>query len=193
MDSEWRKMSNHKIETQFLTASLCVAMILLSLCVTACRRHTGLVIENGVPLRFVLSGPGTLHHFVVSGPDLGRELHPQGKGERLMLSKTYWELAPNGTASRTLDEIGPISYGKIPTGFVQVQPSGNLPPPPLVQTHLYNVTFTVNNDQESIAFSKYARGGSSRKGKNEKGDHPGLEEQTGVRPAIFAVLRDTEK
>lgn len=110
---------------------------------TSCRRHTSLVIEPGSTIRFFVSGPGTITNFQVSGPDLKREPNRQGEGDRLTMLKVYWEVAStDGTA---LDKIAPITYGKVPDGFVQVQPPNGAPPPPLVERDLYNVRFLVND------------------------------------------------
>jgi hypothetical protein len=113
---------------------------------SGCARDTKLVIKMGTPLRFAVSGPRTLNHFEVTGPDLEREPHPEGDGDRLMVSKVYWEVVASPGAGRSLDEIGPIVYGKVHNGFVQVQPVGGAAPPPLLDRNLYNVTLTVNND-----------------------------------------------
>ncbi len=122
-----------------------VSLAFTSLGLTSCRRGTDLVIEKGPPLRFVLSGPGTLNHFKVSGPDLEREPNRQGDGERLTLLRVYWELAPKEGNSRSLDEIRFITYGQVPDGFVQVQPADGTPAP-LVERDLYNVQIFVKDD-----------------------------------------------
>lgn len=138
------------------TLLLLVAIVIL-FGFTSCRRHTSLRIENGSPIRFAISGPGLLNVLRVSGPDLEREPNRSGEGERLMVSKIYWEIAPLGTSTRSLDEVGPIVYGKVPPGFVQLQPSGGSPPP-LVQGDLYNVTFTVANDNGLNTFFRIYQG-----------------------------------
>lgn len=135
----------------YITSGRLIFVILLSylfvasLAFTSCRRGTGLVIEKGPPLRFVLSGPGTLDSFRLSGPDLEREPNRQGDGERLMSLKVYWELAPREGNNRRLDEIGSITYGKVPDGFVQVQPPSGIPAP-IVERDLYNVQVLVRDD-----------------------------------------------
>lgn len=115
-----------------------------SLWFSGCRQHTSLVIETENPLRFVVSGPGTMTNFQVSGPDLEREPSRQGEGDRLTLLKVYWEVASSEGTDRSLDKIGPITYGKVPEGFVQIQPPNGVAPPPLVERDLYNVRFSVN-------------------------------------------------
>jgi hypothetical protein len=104
--------------------STVVAALLSS---TSCQPRTSLEIQMGTPLRFIVSGPGTLTDLQVSGPDLDREPNPHGQGDRLTLRKVYWELAPREGTGRSLDQVGPITYGKVPDGFVQVQPPSASP------------------------------------------------------------------
>ena len=119
-------------------------LVAFTLSLSSCKRRTSLVIETGNPLRFVVSGPSAVTHFQISGPDLEREPDREGDGSRLPLLKVYWELASADGQERTLDQVGAIIYGKVPEGFVQVQPSSGAPPP-LVERDLYNVRFTSTN------------------------------------------------
>ena len=119
-------------------------LLIASVWLTSCRRQTSLAIEMGNPLRFVVSGPGTLKDLQVTGPDLEREPNRQGEGDRLPLIKVYWELAPREGQERSLDDVGPITYGKVPEGFIQVQPPSGAPPE-LVEHDLYNIRFSVSD------------------------------------------------
>lgn len=137
---------------RFLSAGKLSTVLLLTLLATACQRHNSLVIEKGSPIRFVLSGRATINSLQVTGPDLQREPHPQGDGERLTLLKVYWEVAPRGeAAARTLDEIREIRYGEIPEGFVQVYPT-NGTPSALVEKNLYCVSLIANSDRGFTTF-----------------------------------------
>ena len=120
-------------------------MLAMTLSLTSCQRRTSLIIESGNPLRFVVSGPGTVTNLQLTGPDLEREPNRQGDGNRLPLLKVYWELASQDGQDRSLDQVGVITYGKVPEGFVQVQPSSGLAPPPLVERNLYNIRFSVTD------------------------------------------------
>ena len=136
--------TNNKLR-RFVSVGLSSCVFVTAMWLTGCGRDTHLVIEVGTPLRFIVSGPGALNHLQVTGPDLEREPNRHGDGERLMLSRIYWEVAPSEGTVRSLDEIGPITYGKVPDGFVQVQPPSGAPPP-LVERDLYNVRVSVNDD-----------------------------------------------
>lgn len=66
-------------------------------------------------------------------------LRVYGPGERKSDSDiepygtTYWEIRPKSDYDlRTHAEVSPISYGKVPEGFLQVYPEGG-PPPPLFE------------------------------------------------------------
>lgn len=118
-----------------------------TVCSLSCHRpHSSLVIEPGNPLRFVVSGRGTLTGLRVSGPDLERESNRHGEGDRLTALKVYWELASQEGQEHTLDEIGEITYGKVPQGFAQIEPQSGNAPPPLVKRDLYNIKFSMKND-----------------------------------------------
>jgi hypothetical protein len=121
------------------------SMVLATMSLTSCQRRTSLIIEMGNPLRFVVSGPGTLTNLQVTGPDLEREPNRQGEGSRLPLLKVYWELASQDGQDRSLDQVGAITYGRVPEGFVQVEPLGDASPAPLVERDLYNIRFSVND------------------------------------------------
>jgi hypothetical protein len=128
-----------------LLRSFAITVIFFTVLATGCQRRTSLVIEAGNPLRFVLSGPGILTNLQVTGPDLEREPHRQGDGSRLPSLKVYWELSSYEGRDRSLDEVGAITYGKVPEGFVQVQPSSSAPPAPIVDRDLYNIRISVND------------------------------------------------
>lgn len=98
----------------------------------------------GDPLSFVVSGRGTINNLQVSGPDLEREPNRQGEGDRLPLLRVYWELAAREGQEQSLNHVGLITYGKVPEGFVQVQPSSG-GPPPLVERDLYNIRLPLRN------------------------------------------------
>lgn len=90
-------------------------------------------------------GPGTITNLQVTGPDLEREPNRQGDGSRLPLLEVYWEIGSQDGHERSLDQVGAITYGKVPEGFVQVQPSSGGAPLPLVERDLYNIRFSVKD------------------------------------------------
>jgi len=136
---------NRTARQRFSVAGLCAAMLVVALGTVSCERGPSVVIENTNPPRFVFTGSGTVTNIRVTGPDLAREPNPQGGGEHLTALKVYWEIA--ASSGRVMSEIGPVTYGKVPTGFVQVQPQNGASPPHFVEKHLYNVRLSVNEGQ----------------------------------------------
>ena len=115
-------------------------MFIAVLWLSGCERDPRVVIEYGVPLRFTVSGPGKIKYFRVNGPDLERDAaNRQGTANQLPKIKLYWKIAPAGSAAdQSLDKVGTIIYGQVPTGMVQVYPEHGSPPP-LVDGDVYNV------------------------------------------------------
>lgn len=132
---------------------LAVSLLLLPFLLLGCERNPKVTIEYAAPPRFLLSGPGTLNYFVISGPDLERDAaNRQGDRDYLPLRNDYWKLIPSETArNKPLDEIGSIVYGQVPAGFIQVLPEHG-PPPPLVEGDLYNVHLEPNNSYSFNTF-----------------------------------------
>lgn len=135
------------------------SLLIILLRVPSCERNPRVVIEAGVPPRFILSGSGTLEYFVISGPDLQRDVaNRQGDGDSLHARKDYWRLVPSETATnQALEKIGTIKYGQVPQGFIQVYPKHG-PPLPLVDGDLYNVHLQPNDSYSFNNFFKF-RGG----------------------------------
>jgi hypothetical protein len=118
-----------------------VLLIILSCC-PGCQRSTQLKVEAGNPLKFKASGPGTFDDFEITGPDKvegqsGRSLPPR---------KVYWQIRLLDTAKDLrLDDLAPITYGTVPSGFVQVEPKTGQFPPPLIEGDLYNAGLRTKN------------------------------------------------
>ena len=92
------------------------------------QRQTSVIIEQGNPQRFIISGEGILDVFDISGPL--RRCEASWNQERLPTMETYWEIAPveDLDVSRVAP-FGPIIYGRVPAGFRQVTPASGEPPP----------------------------------------------------------------
>lgn len=115
------------------------ALLFLILCLllTACERDTVLVIEETHPIKFVMSGSGTLGSLRVVGPKRQRE----ALGETASI---YWMIQPEGDADpQAIASLSPIIYGKAPQGYRQVYPEqGEVPP--LVEGEKYFVDVSTN-------------------------------------------------
>jgi len=77
-------------------------------------------VTGGNPPVFQMSGNGRLSSIRVRGPNKQRNVD----GEDAWI---YWEIKNNG-AGRTVGELGSVTYGKIPEGYVQKYPETGDPP-----------------------------------------------------------------
>jgi hypothetical protein len=99
-------------------------------------RQTRVVIKQGVPQEFIISGHGMLDDFVVNGPDHQRAAP---------YSKVYWEIAPlQDFDVTTFKKLGAIVYGKVPPGFRQVTPEKG-EPPAITEGWPYGVQLAIRN------------------------------------------------
>jgi len=149
------------LTNNFRSAALIRMVLIVSamtLSQTSCEQLPSLVIESGKPVRFITSGLATIIDLQISGPDLEREPHPQGDGNRLPLLKVYWEFASLPSQERSLDQIAVVTYGQVPQGFVQVQPLADSPPLPLVERNLYNITLSFKDGGKINRFFKLQDG-----------------------------------
>jgi len=136
-------------------------LVLSSLIITfplpSCERRPRVMIENGSPPGFVLSGPGRLDHFEITGPDLERDpANRSGQRDYLPAMKVYWRLVPGPTA-KPLEDIGAITYGQVPSGLIQIYPEKGSPPP-LVEGDLYNVHLEPDNSHSYNTFFSIREG-----------------------------------
>ena len=99
-------------------------------------RQTRVVIKQGAPQEFIISGHGSLDDFVVNGPD-----HERGGP----YSRVYWEIAPlHDFDVVAFRKLGPIVYGKVPPGFRQVTPVEGQPPP-ITEGWPYSVQLAIRD------------------------------------------------
>ena len=133
-----------KFNIQLRLASGAVLLVFI-ICLTSCERYPRVFIENGTPLSFIISGPGSLNHFEITGPDLELDSNNrQGDKEYLGIRKVYWHLVPSDSNKNCpLDKIGVIVYGQVPSGLTQTYPEKG-PPPPLIERDLYHVSLVHN-------------------------------------------------
>jgi hypothetical protein len=121
---------------------VCTAILLAAMAVVNCGRDPSLVIENTKPPRFVFSGSGTVTHLTITGPDLERDPKPTSGGDHLTPLKVYWEIA--STPGTRMNDVGPVTYGQVPPGFVQIEPQNGASPPNLIEQHSYNFRLSVD-------------------------------------------------
>lgn len=116
-----------------------IFLMLITLFSTACERDTKLIIEAGNPPRFVMSGSGTLGSLRIRGPKKQREVGGED-------ASIYWAIEPKDDDSdRNVERLGPITYGKVPDGYIQIYPEQGQAVPPLVEGERYNIRIATNN------------------------------------------------
>jgi hypothetical protein len=102
-------------------------------------RHTRLTVRGTNPPQFQLSGSGDLGSLRVMGPKTQRQIEGWD-------ASAYWMIVPvnrflNGGG---IEDLSPITYGKIPRGYVQKYPEHG-EAPALVEGERYHVlAVTVN-------------------------------------------------
>lgn len=134
------------------------SILIMTLPLPSCEHRRRVVIESGSPPQFRISGPGSLDHFEITGPDLDRDAsNRRGNRDYLPAMKVYWRLAPTPDTKQALEGIGTIRYGQIPRGLIQVYPEQG-PPPPLVEGDLYNVHLEPDNSDSFNTFFSIREG-----------------------------------
>ena len=110
----------------------------------ACERDTKLTVEGGNPPKFIMTGSGRLDTLQVGGPQKQRE----GVAEEPYF---YWVIQFKETGSdQQIERMGPITYGEVTSGYVQVHPSPGTAPPPLSEDEGYSVRAITMNANEGI-------------------------------------------
>ena len=132
---------------RLLKSTLVVAILCVGLSCEHAR--TTVVVKEGDPYQFIISGDGVLDDFVVRGPIKKCE----GNGSWALGSapadmEVYWEIAPvEDFELRRFSQLGPIIYGKVPNGFKQFNPR-NGQPPPICEGGPYTVQLFIRNGSD---------------------------------------------
>jgi hypothetical protein len=122
------------ITIRHLSKSVLVAVVGV-LFVSCAPDRTSVVIKQGNPQQFSISGCGTFDILTISGPDFER---PHNGNPSL---KDYWVI-------QSINDIdvsrlpNPIVYGQVPSGFRQYTPAHGLPPP-ISEGNSYWITIGV--------------------------------------------------
>lgn len=123
------------------------ALLLFAVALTlACERPTKIFIEGGNPPTFRMTGNGSLRAIRVRGPKKQRE----AEGEE---ASFYWYIKSEKGGAKNVEDVGQITYGKVPEGYVQVYPERG-EAPPLIEGERYLVRVsTVNANGADKVFS----------------------------------------
>lgn len=99
---------------------------------TACERDTKFDIVGSNPPRFVMRGSGTLALLRMHGPKVRAD-----EGEAAYI---IWEITPRAGRlnGKRVEGLGSITYGMVPSDYVQVYPESGSPPQ-LIENEEYDV------------------------------------------------------
>jgi hypothetical protein len=108
------------------------------LTVSCAPSRTSVVIKQGNPQQFFVSGCGTFDILTISGPDYDGPRH-----DGVPYSKDYWVI--QSTNDIDVSQLPkPIIYGQVPSGFRQYTPK-NGPPPPISDGGYYSISLRVRD------------------------------------------------
>src|SRR5262245_33007399 len=135
---------NHPVIQTFL---LPLSLITLFSCSLG-ERDTKLTVEAGNPPKFLMSGSGRLDTLRINGPQKQRE----GVAEEPYI---YWSIRFKETGSaQKVERLGPIAYGAVPPGYIQVYPEAGQSPRPLPEEELCGVrAITMNANGDAVHFA----------------------------------------
>jgi len=124
-----------------VTALRALAIVFLAWSFTGCERSTGVRVKGGTAPVFDLSGSGAVAIFTVFSPDY------MTKAKKLDDEDfALWKIKPAGgyLHGTWIRDLGGITYGVVPPGYVQVRPEVGVPPPLMEgQKYFYYVETTA--------------------------------------------------
>lgn len=109
-------------------------------------RDTTLTVKDGNPPTFVMSGSGSLGSFRVRGPKKQRE----AEGED---ASVYWLIKANGSYGLPVEDLSPITYGRVPKGYIQVYPEKGTAPPLIEGERYFLQALTIDANGAAIHFT----------------------------------------
>src|SRR5689334_1371182 len=114
-----------------LRITLFLLFILFSI---ACEVPTKLTFKGGNPPQFKMTGSGSLALFRIEGSKKQRDV--PDAGARYL----YWEILPKSEYEygRAINDVGTITYGEVPEGYIQKYPEQG-EPPALIEGERYTV------------------------------------------------------
>jgi hypothetical protein len=115
--------------------NVALALALLLLCAAACERSPTVHLEDGNPPRFGYTGSGYLEFFVVEEVAPENQNVPDVEQDTDKNRKLWW-IFPKDSSAGKIRNLSQITYGIVPSDFVQKVPSEGAPPP-LVEGKIY--------------------------------------------------------
>ena len=133
-----------------------VALPLLVTLAVSCARETTIVVGGGTSPTFTVSGSGRLTSLQIFGP--------ASSDPEVKLSLLLWQIERDATApvGTSLDDLGSISFGQVPVGYVQRFPLAGQPPVQLTEGANYRAQLD-STDAGGMVLQFGIRGGQAIK------------------------------
>lgn len=151
----WKRLPIPNSTLSVITILLLLAAFVFSSCY---EEDMTISIDERNPPTFKLSGSGNLAFFGVweVAPENQRRLPSERDGDKDLL---LWQIWPNGLTSeeKVIRRLPAITYGSVPTGFVQKTPL-NGAPPALVEGKVYEAGGPASNANGGFLWFKIQAG-----------------------------------
>ena len=120
-------------------------IVMLIMASASCEVDTKLTVEGGNPPKFLLSGSGTLSRLVIRGYKTLRKIEGPD-------ASAFWYIETRDAQSlKSIRTLGPITYGQVPEGYVQVYPERGTAPQ-LEENEVYYVEVNTNGANGADGF-----------------------------------------
>ena len=113
---------------------LCL-LVLIGAC--SCERSTTVQTTGENPPGFVLAGSGNLGEIIIYDAEYRGSLEDE--------SHMMWKVKAQRMPGKLMNELGTVTYGTIPEGYLQVKPEPGQAPPPLAEGKAYKFWFVSAN------------------------------------------------
>ena len=110
-------VASTQLDNHMLANAKSLGLLLsLSLISVSCEIDTKLQVEEGNPPKIILSGNGTLSRLMISGHKRLRNIEGPESSAVWYIKMTDYD------HGQVVSRLSPLTYGKIPNGYVQVYP-----------------------------------------------------------------------
>ena len=120
---------------------LCL-LLLIGAC--SCERSTTVQTTGENPPGFVLAGSGKLGEIIIYEAGYRGSLEDE--------SHMMWEVKAQRMPGKLINELGTVTYGTIPEGYLQVKPEPGQDPPPLSEGKIYKFWFISANAPTALGY-----------------------------------------
>ena len=144
--SDHRGSSNSLAQERHLNRESLSRLVCLLLLIAACscERSTTVQTTGEDPPGFVLAGSGKLGQIVIYEAGYRGSLFDE--------SHRIWEVKAERMPGKLIKDLGTITYGTIPEGYLQVKPEPSQAPPQLSEGKTYKFWFISANAPTALGY-----------------------------------------